>query len=38
MEDRMTDDELKDLDKMTEDLDQQVRQDMPPGSRLTLAA
>ncbi|MFY8144252.1 MAG: hypothetical protein ACOVMT_10350 [Caulobacter sp.] len=31
-------DELKDLDKMTEDLDQQVRQDMPPGSLMTLAA
>lgn len=31
-------DELKGLDKMTEDLDQQVRQDMPPGSLLKLAA
>lgn len=30
--------ELKDLDKMTEDLDQQVRRDMPPGSLMTLAA
>ena len=30
--------ELKGLDKMTEDLDQQVRQDMPPGSLLKLAA
>lgn len=31
-------DELKGLDKMTEDLDQQVREDMPPGSLLKLAA
>ncbi|WP_419254418.1 hypothetical protein ACN2C6_03035 [Caulobacter sp. ErkDOM-YI] len=31
-------DDLNGLDKMTEDLDQQVRQDMPPGSLLTLAA
>lgn len=31
-------DGLKELDEMTEDLDQQVRRDMPPGSLMTLAA
>ncbi|MCY1648902.1 hypothetical protein OVA11_18140 [Caulobacter sp. SL161] len=31
-------DGLKELDEMTEDLDQQVRRDMPPGSLITLAA
>jgi hypothetical protein len=35
---KAAEDDLKGLDKMTEDLDQQVRQDMPPGSLLTLAA
>ncbi|WP_297513312.1 hypothetical protein [uncultured Caulobacter sp.] len=29
---------LKDLDTMTEDLDRQIRQDMPPGSLMKLAA
>lgn len=29
---------LKALDKMTEDLDQQIRRDMPPGSLMTLQA
>lgn len=29
---------LKDLDQMTEDLDRQIRQDMPPGSLMKLAA
>ncbi|WP_310216792.1 hypothetical protein [Caulobacter sp. BE264] len=31
-------DGLKELDEMTEDLDQQIRRDMPPGSLMTLAA
>jgi hypothetical protein len=31
-------DSLKDLEKMTEDLDQQIRRDMPPGSLMKLAA
>ena len=31
-------DGLKELDQMTEDLDRQVRRDMPPGSLMTLAA
>ena len=31
-------DGLKDLDQMTEDLDRQIRQDMPPGSLMKLAA
>lgn len=31
-------DSLKDLDKMNEDLDRQIRQDMPPGSLMKLAA
>lgn len=31
-------DSLKDLDQMNEDLDRQIRQDMPPGSLMTLAA
>lgn len=31
-------DGLKDLDQMTEDLDGQIRQDMPPGSLMKLAA
>ena len=31
-------DGLKDLDQMTEDLDTQIRQDMPPGSLMKLAA
>ncbi len=31
-------DGLKDLDQMTEDLDKQIRQDMPPGSLMKLAA
>jgi hypothetical protein len=35
---RDAEDSLKDLDQMNEDLDQQVRQDMPPGSLMKLAA
>lgn len=31
-------DGLKELDELTEDLDQQIRRDMPPGSLMTLAA
>ncbi len=31
-------DGLKELDEMTEDLDQQIRRDMPPGSLMKLAA
>lgn len=31
-------DGLKDLDQMTEDLERQIRQDMPPGSLMKLAA
>lgn len=31
-------DGLKELDKMTEDLDRQIRRDMPPGSLMKLAA
>jgi len=31
-------DSLKDLDQMNEDLDRQIRQDMPPGSLMKLAA